>query len=213
MSTTPKKPVCNRGRKPKIDIQNNSSCRLCGINFTSGGGRASSENLFSPSGREESVGLILAECCGSIGFPLTRDENLSERFCRSCGRKIRNAAELYSFIEQVVCSTRVADEDLNCKDSEERCKRQLLTTVTPERIDTKKLIIGTDSKHNQKSTRKLNSKKALFSESLRNILLIFCDANQRRNHQNRCFTINFKILGANKHLIYEAFAMSFGQHR
>ena len=31
------------------------------------------ENLFSLSGREESVGLILAECCGSIGFPLTRE--------------------------------------------------------------------------------------------------------------------------------------------
>ena len=111
MSATPTK-VCKRGRKPKIDIhKKNSSCRFCGVNFTSGGGRASFENLFSPSGREESVGLILAECCGSIGFPLMRDENLSERFCRSCGRKIRNAAELYSFIEQAVCSTRVTNED------------------------------------------------------------------------------------------------------
>ena len=100
--------------------------------------------------------------------------NLSERVCRSCGRKIRNAAELYSFIEQAVCSTRVTDENLNCKDSEDRCKRQLRITVTPERIDTKKLIIGTDGKHNQKSTRKVNSKKALFSESLQNILLISC---------------------------------------
>ena len=51
-----------------------SSCRFCGVNFTSGGGRALFENLFSPSGREESVELILAECFGSIGFPLTRDE-------------------------------------------------------------------------------------------------------------------------------------------
>ena len=103
-----------------------------------------------------------------------RDENLSERVCRSCGRKIRNAAELYSFIEQAVCSTRVTNEGLNCKDSEDRYKRQLPTTVTPERIDTKKLIIGTDGKHNQKSTRKVHSKKALLSESLQNILLISC---------------------------------------
>ena len=171
MSATPTR-VWKRGRKPKIDIKKNSNCRFRGVNFTSGGGRASFENLFSQSGREESVGLILAECCGSIGFPLTRDENLSERVCRSCGRKIRNAAELYSFIEQAVCSTRITDEDLNCKDTEDRCKRQLRTTVTPERIDTKKLIIGTDGKHNQKSTRKVNSKKALFPESLQNILLI-----------------------------------------
>ena len=152
MSATPTK-VCKRGRKPKIDIhKKKQQLQILWSNFTSGGGRASFENLFSPSGREASVGLILAECCGSIGFPLMRDENLSERFCRSCGRKIRNAAELYSFIEQAVCSTRVANEDLNCKDSEDRCKRQLPTTVTPERIDTKKLIIGTDGKHNQKST-------------------------------------------------------------
>jgi len=60
MSATPTK-VCKRGRKPKIDIVKNSSCRFYGVNFASGGGRASFENLFSPSGREESVGLILAE--------------------------------------------------------------------------------------------------------------------------------------------------------
>ena len=75
-------------------------------------------------------------------FPLTRDENLSERVCRSCGRKIRNAAELHSFIEQVLCSKRV-DEDLNCKDSEDRCKRQLPNTITPERSNTKKQTAST----------------------------------------------------------------------
>jgi len=68
MSATPTK-VCKKGRKPKIDI----------------GGRASFENLFSPSRREESVGLILAECCGSIGFPLTReagqDADLLASYC------------------------------------------------------------------------------------------------------------------------------------
>ena len=137
MSATPTK-VCKRGRKPKIDIQNNSSHKFCGVNFTSGGGRASFEKV-SPSGREESVGLILAECCGSIGFPLTRDENLSVRVCGSCGHKIRNAAELHSFIEEALCSTRV-DEDVNCKDLEHRCKRQLPTTITPERSNTKKQL-------------------------------------------------------------------------
>ena len=76
-----------------------------------------------------------------LGFTLTRDENLSERVCGSCGQKIRNAAELHSLIEQALCSTRV-DEDLNCKDSKDRCKRQLptthLTTITPEKSNTKK---------------------------------------------------------------------------
>ena len=31
-----------------------------------GGGPATFKNLFSPSGRGESAGLILAHCCGSI---------------------------------------------------------------------------------------------------------------------------------------------------
>ena len=34
--------------------------------ITSGGVPASFKNLFSPSGRLESAGLILAHCCGSI---------------------------------------------------------------------------------------------------------------------------------------------------
>ena len=71
---------------------------------------------------EKFVGLIL--------------DNLSEWVCRSCGHKIRNATELYSFIEQALCSTRV-DEDLNCKDSEDGCKRQLATT---ERSKTKNIL-------------------------------------------------------------------------
>ena len=79
---------------------------------TSGGGRVSFEK-FSPSGREESVGLILVECCGSIGFSTN-------------GRR-------KPFV----------DEDLNCKDLKDRCKRQLPTTITLERSNTKKLI-GTD---------------------------------------------------------------------
>ena len=79
MSATPTK-VCKKGR-PKIDIHKNSSCKFCVVSFTSGEGRAS----FSPSGRDESVGLILAERCGLIGFPLTRDEHLSERVCRKTG--------------------------------------------------------------------------------------------------------------------------------
>ena len=70
------------------------------------------ENLFSSSGRVESAGLILAHCCGSIGLRLTRNEILSERVCRPCGRKFTNAAELYSFIENAVSNTNV-EEDLH----------------------------------------------------------------------------------------------------
>ena len=66
-------------KKPNVNVKKNSSFRSCGVNFPSGGGPASFETLFSPSGRVESAGLNLAHCCGCIGLRLTRNENLSER--------------------------------------------------------------------------------------------------------------------------------------
>ena len=103
-AATPTK-ICKR--EPNVNVQKNISCRFCGDKSTSGGGRASLENLFSPSRRVESAGLILAHCCGSIGLRLTRNDNLSERVCRPCGRKFTNAAELYSLIEKAVSNTNI----------------------------------------------------------------------------------------------------------
>ena len=162
---TPTK-TCKRGRKPNVNIQKNSSCRFCGANFTSGGGRASFENLFLPSGRVESAGLILARCCGSIGLRLTRNENLSERVCRPCGRKIRNAAQLYSFIEKAVSNT-IVEVDLHWEAVEGRSKRQLPTTITAERSDVRKKRLESDGKQlKEKSPGKVNnSRKTLFAES------------------------------------------------
>ena len=68
--------------------------------ITSGGGPASFKNLFSPSGRVESAGLILAHCCGSIGLDWLQTKTCQNRSCRPCGRKIRNAAQLNSFIKR-----------------------------------------------------------------------------------------------------------------
>ena len=68
------------------------------------------ENLLLPSGRQESAELILAECCGSIELPLSRDQNLSKRVCRPCSPKFRNTEELYNFIEKAVSAKA---EDLN----------------------------------------------------------------------------------------------------
>ena len=43
-------------RKPNVNVKKNSSFRFCGVNFSSGGGPALFENLFSPSGRVERCG-------------------------------------------------------------------------------------------------------------------------------------------------------------
>ena len=148
------------GRKPNVKVKKNSSCRFCGVNFSSGGGPASFENLFSPSGRVESAGLNLAHCCGSIGLRLTRNENLSERVCRPCARKIRNAAQLYSFIEKAASNT-IVEEDFHWEAVEDRSKRQLPSTITPER-NVSNLAVNSWKK---KTPGKVNSRETLFAKS------------------------------------------------
>ena len=75
----------------------------------------------------------------SSGFPLTRSQILSKQVCRPCSPKIWNAAELYTFIEKAVSAK--PEEDLNWEaDYEDRAKRALPTTVTPERGHAKKLF-------------------------------------------------------------------------
>lgn len=102
MSATPTK-SSKRGRKK--DGGCNDRCRFCSCFFENSGTRASFENLFSKSARKESPGTVLADCCSSMGFPLIKSPSVSERVCRSCGRKIRNASELYGFIQTAVsCS-------------------------------------------------------------------------------------------------------------
>ena len=87
---------------------------------------------------------------------------MSERVCRPCGRKIRNAAELYSSIEKAVSNTNV-EEDLHQEAMEDR---HLPTTITPERSDIRKKRLESDGEQlEKKSPGKVNSRKTLFAES------------------------------------------------
>ena len=90
---------------------------------------------------------------------------MSEQVCRPCGRKIRNAAQLYSFIEKAVSNT-IVDEDLHREAVEDRSKRQLSTAITPERSDVRKKRLDSDGEQlKEKSPRKVNSRKIFFAES------------------------------------------------
>ena len=67
---------CKMGRKPHVNVKKKKKAAVVDfVESTSGGERASFENLFSPSGRVESAGMILAHCWGSIGLQLSRNEN------------------------------------------------------------------------------------------------------------------------------------------
>ena len=67
--------ICKGGRKAKEGNQN-KTCRFCGTNFEAAGRRVSFQNLFSRTSREESAGLILPECCGTMGLSVTKNPNL-----------------------------------------------------------------------------------------------------------------------------------------
>jgi hypothetical protein len=75
-----------------------------------GGKNVSFENIFKPSRRQGSLDLILADACESIGFKLVRCTNLSDRVCRACGNKIRNAVELYNFVKEAVSLSQANEE-------------------------------------------------------------------------------------------------------
>jgi hypothetical protein len=107
---TPKKVSKKRGRQQKkASVDDN--CRFCNRSLTSVGGKnVSFENIFKPSRRQGSLDLILADACESIGFKLVRCTNLSDRVCRACGNKIRNAVELYNFVKEAVSLSQANEE-------------------------------------------------------------------------------------------------------
>ena len=100
MSTNPQTPVKKRGRKLQ-DKSANDLCRICKSNLRVefGSARCSSENLFARSERKDSAGLILANALRGIGLVFQQSTNYSDRTCRPCGRKIRNAVENYTFLK------------------------------------------------------------------------------------------------------------------
>ena len=167
MSETPKKPL-KRGRKPKEE-NSDDKCRFCGCTLRATGSNTSScENLFKPSRRQESPGLILAKACESIGFPLVhRSQTLSERVCRPCGIKIRKATELYNFIKSSVSDRPEAAVEQDDDDDDGRTKRQLPTTITPERNRGVKKFHedSTNTGQGTAESNTLNSRKSLFRQN------------------------------------------------
>ena len=106
----------------------------------------------------------MADCCSSMGFPLIKSQSVSERVCRSCGRKIRNASELYRFIQTAVtCSNDSATGNETEESDLQECssKRELPTTVTPNRQKGKRRPGNPD----EELTERGSSRKSLqFSE-------------------------------------------------
>ena len=118
-----------RGRK-SLSPSVRDNCRLCGcsfkVKFGSQARHIGTENLFQPSKQKGSFGVILAKLCESVGLPVKYCEDKSDRVCSSCGRKIRNLHQLFSFVSSALINS----DNENSDSSEERFKRCLPTSVS-----------------------------------------------------------------------------------
>ncbi|CAB3977749.1 Hypothetical predicted protein [Paramuricea clavata] len=129
---TPKKTV-NKGRRQK-PLSVNDFCRLCKCPLKLKFGNfektsyVSSEQLFKPPYRKDCSEKTLCELLTELNIFVERKAELSERVCKSCGRKIRNANGLFAWIISLVNVPNFDDENPS------REKRLLPTTVdSPER--------------------------------------------------------------------------------
>ena len=137
---TPKEKT-GRGRK-SLSPSVRDNCRLCGcsfkVKFGSQALHIGTENLFQPSKQKGSFGVILAKLCESVGLPVKYCEDKSDRVCSSCGRKIRNLHQLFSFVSSALINS----DNENSDSSEERFKRCLPTSVSsPDRSPLSRIIL------------------------------------------------------------------------
>ena len=104
---TPKKKT-GRGRNSFSPCVRDN-CYLCGcsfkVKFGSQARQIGTENLFQPSKQKGSFGVILAKLCESVGLPVKYCEDKSDRVCSSCGRKIKNLHQLFSFVSSTLINS------------------------------------------------------------------------------------------------------------
>ena len=153
---TPTKKV-KRGRKPARECPSDF-CRLCKCSFKVRFGDfekisyISSKNIFKTSTTSK-VTKTLQELLIELGFLFRKSADTSDRVCKACARKVRNAHELFSCIKNALANEKASREkDENYTDGKDtnasRIKRQLPTTVcSPERSpQTKKVAKITEHK-------------------------------------------------------------------
>ena len=94
------------------------SCRICKFSFKVKFGNvsgkqfySSSQNLFKPSQRKDSFGIVLADVYKQVGLVLLEDsQEYSDRVCNSCARKILTLGNLFEIVKTAtlptVCGTK-----------------------------------------------------------------------------------------------------------
>ena len=87
-------------------------CRVCKCCFKQQFGNfckivhISSQNLFKPSQRKQSFGIVLSDLWDKVGLPLKNSEYHSTKICNTCSRKILKVHELVTELKSsVTCNT------------------------------------------------------------------------------------------------------------
>ena len=89
------------------------SCRICKFSFRVKFGNvsgkqfySSSQNLFKPSQRKDSFGIVPADVCKQVGLVLLEDpQEYSDRVCNSCARKIQTLGNLFEIVKTATLPT------------------------------------------------------------------------------------------------------------
>ncbi len=146
---------CTKGRRQK-PLSVNDFRRLCKCPLKLKFGNfektsyVSSEQLFKPPFRNDCSEKTLCELLPELNICIERKAELSERVCKSCGQKIRNANSLFAWISSLVNAP-------NFDHDNPREKRQLPTTIdSPEHSPQAK-------KQTNPSIERKTVKKSLFS--------------------------------------------------
>ena len=127
-----------RGR-PKKENCANDVCRVCETNLWVKYGSSTAKsfvNLFKPSLRDDSFGVVWAERLRNIaGITIIDNVRSSQLACNVCLRKIKNLCELLEFISKRLGSeqqtTDRENDAKNCYGLEEGTKRKFLAVLSP----------------------------------------------------------------------------------
>ena len=157
---TPKKSASASRENPKEE------CRFCRTKLVIRYGRVayiSTENIFTISKRKEYSdkpefrgfeNKTSSQLCAELGFNVAKSDKLSDRICKPCGRNLRNTYCFYKQLKSVQENDRVNAEasdkktaetergvnEGECSDAPSRFKRQLPTTISPDRRPTSKAV-------------------------------------------------------------------------
>ena len=149
---TPKKSASASRENPKEE------CRFCKTKLVIRYGKTayiSTENIFAVSNRKEYDkpefrGLenkTSSQLCAELGFSVAKSDKSSDRICKPCGRNLRSTYCFYKRLKSVEENDRANAEasdkktaeterganEGKCSDVPSRFKRQLPTTISPDR--------------------------------------------------------------------------------